>query len=422
MESMSEYQTQLAHLMLFAQSIGIGFLIGLERERHHNTIAGVRTFTLIALAGALAGYIGVLNQDAGLAIAIGVVVGVGLIVAQFRSKSEEPDTTTVMAGVIAFGLGYALWLGHPQLPAALAIAITAILYFRDQLRQMPAQLTDKDIRSFFQFAAAAFILLPVLPDTFYGPYEVINPYQVGWLVVLISGLSLAGYVALRCLDGKAGLLVIGLFGGLVSTTATTLVYARHSKTNPGFSSAAGIIILLSHIVLFIRIGILVTVVEVSMLQPMLLWLLGGGLVGAAYVTWAYRRATRKQNTLPELDVRNPAELKTALGFAIAFALILLLATLMNDQFSDAGVYLVAFISGLTDLDAITISNLKLVSTQTLIPPVAVNAVIIAFVANLIFKFAIVLTAGAQALRRPVAVGFATFLLGIALGISADIFL
>ena len=181
---MSEYQTQLAHLMLFAQSIGIGFLIGLERERHHNTIAGVRTFTLIALAGALAGYIGVLNQDAGLAIAIGVVVGVGLIVAQFRSKSEEPDTTTVMAGVIAFGLGYALWLGHPQLPAALAIAITAILYFRDQLRQMPAQLTDKDIRSFFQFAAAAFILLPVLPDTFYGPYEVINPYQVGWLVVL----------------------------------------------------------------------------------------------------------------------------------------------------------------------------------------------------------------------------------------------
>lgn len=419
---MNEYQTQLAHLMLFAQSIGIGFLIGLERERHHNTIAGVRTFTLIALAGSLSGYIGVLNQNAGLAIAIGGIVGVGLTVAQFRSTSEEPDTTTVMAGVIAFGLGYGLWLGHPLLPAALAITITAILYFRDELRRMPAQLTDKDIRSFFQFAAVAFILLPVLPDTSYGPYEVFNPYQVGWLVVLISGLSLAGYIVLRCLDGKAGLLVIGLFGGLVSTTATTLVYARHSKTNPGFSSIAGTIILLSHIVLFIRIGILVAVVEASMLQPMLFWLLGGGLVGVAYVMWAYHRVVSEQNTLPQLDVRNPAELKTALGFAVGFALVLLLASWMNDQFADAGIYLVAFLSGLTDVDAITISNLKLVSTQTLIPPVAVNAVVIAFCANLIFKFVIVLIAGDKSLRRPVAIGFITFLFGIALGISAEIFL
>ncbi|WP_323844272.1 MgtC/SapB family protein [Microbulbifer magnicolonia] len=416
---MTEYQTELSHLMLFAQSIGIGFLIGLERERHHNTIAGVRTFTLIALAGSLAGYIGILNQNAGVAITIGALVGAALVVAQFRSTSEEPDTTTIMAGVIAFGLGYGLWLGHPQLPAALAIAITAILYFREQLRSMPKQLTDKDIRSFFQFAAVAFILLPVLPDTTYGPYEVFNPYQVGWLVVLISGISLAGYVALRCLEGKAGLLVIGLFGGLVSTTATTLVYARHSKNIPGFTTAASTIILLSHIVLFVRIGILVAAVEPSMLQPMLYWLLGGGLAGTAYVVWAYQSTASRKKALPELEVRNPAELKTALGFAAGFVLVLMLSSWMNDQFADTGVYLVAFISGLTDLDAITISNLKLVSTQALTPSVAVIAIVIAFIANLIFKFSIVLFVGDQSMRLPVAAGFLTLLIGIGLGISTE---
>ncbi|WP_051229968.1 MgtC/SapB family protein [Haliea salexigens] len=173
---MNEYQTQLSHLMLFAQSIGIGFLIGLERERHNNAIAGVRTFTLIALSGSLAGYIATPDQNVGLAIVLGLLVGLSLVVAQAKSTSEESDTTTVMAGLIAFALGYSLWLGHPLLPSALAIAITAILYFREQLRQVPQQLTDKDIRSFFQFAAVAFILLPILPDTTYGPYAVFNPY------------------------------------------------------------------------------------------------------------------------------------------------------------------------------------------------------------------------------------------------------
>jgi uncharacterized membrane protein (DUF4010 family) len=419
---MNDYQTQLSHLMLFAQSIGIGFLIGLERERHNNAIAGVRTFTLIALAGSLAGYIATPEQNVGLAIAIGLLVGLSLVVAQAKSTSEESDTTTVMAGLIAFALGYSLWLGHPLLPATLAIAITAILYFREQLRQVPQQLTDKDIRSFFQFAAVAFILLPILPDTTYGPYAVFNPYQTGWLVVLISGISLAGYVALRCLDGKAGLLILGLFGGLVSTTATTLVYARHSKSLRGFSTVASTIILLSHIVLFIRVGILVSVVEPSMLRPMLPWLLGGGLVGGVYGLWAYRRAVSAQKALPDLEVRNPAELKTALGFAAAFAVVLLLVSWMNDNFADTGVYVVAFISGLTDLDAITISNLKLVSSQTLSSPVAVTAIVIAFVANLIFKYAIVLTAGAKTLRLPVAMGFLTLLIGIALGLAADRFL
>lgn len=416
---MDEYQSQLSNLILFAQSIGIGFLIGLEREHHHNGIAGLRTFTLIALFGALAGYIVTLNQSHGLAIAMFVLVGLSLLVAQARSTSADPDTTTVIAGLITFALGYGLWLEYPLLPAVLAVAITAILYFRDQLRQMPNQLTNKDISSFFQFAAVAFILLPLLPNVAYGPYAVFNPYQTAWLVVLISGISLAGYVALRCLGDRSGLLIVGLFGGLVSTTATTLVYAKHSKNIPGFSSVASTIILLSHIVLFVRVGLVIAVVEPSMLRPMLPWLMGGGIVGGGYVYWCYRHAVGLHKSMPELDVGNPAELKTALGFAVLFTAVLLLASWMNDVFAETGVYLVAFISGLTDLDAITISNLKLVSTQTLSVEVATIAVIIAYVANIIFKYTLVLTVGARAIRLPVAIGFGMFLTGIALGMIGD---
>mgnify|MGYP003632202240 CR=1 FL=1 len=417
--TMKEYELQISHLILFAQSIGIGFLIGLERERHHNSIAGLRTFTLISVFGALGGYVVTQNQHYGLAIAMLVFVGISLLLAQAKSSSEDPETTTFMAGMITFGLGYALWLGHPLLPASLAVAITAILYFRDQLRSMPNQLTDKDISSFFQFAAVAFILLPLLPDSTYGPYGVFNPYQTGWLVVLISGLSLTGYVALRCLDGKAGLLIIGLFGGLVSTTATTLVYSRYSKKVPSFSPAASTIILLSHMVLFVRVGILVMVIEPSILGLIIPWLLGGTVLGGAYVYGWYRYAMKNQDSFPKLELGNPAELKTALGFALGYVVVLLLASWMNDVFAETGVYLVAFISGLTDLDAITISNLKLVSSQTLSAQTAMIAVIIAYVANLIFKYSIVLVVGAKAMRLPLAMGFITFLIGISLGLVVD---
>ena len=416
---MNEYELQISHLILFAQSIGIGFLIGLERERHHNSIAGLRTFTLISVFGALGGYVVSQNHHYGIAIAMFILVGSSLLVAQTKSKSDDPETTTFIAGIITFGLGYTLWLGHPLLPASLAVAITAILYFRDQLRHMPNQLTNKDINSFFQFAAMAFILLPLLPNSTFGPYGVFNPYQTGWLVVLISGISLSGYVALRCLDGKAGLLIIGLFGGLVSTTATTLVYARYSKKVQSFSPIASTIILLSHIVLFVRVSILVAVVEPSMLRIIFPWLIGGAVLGGVYVYWWYRYALNNQDTFPELELRNPAELKTAFGFALGFVVVLLLASWMNDVFAETGVYIVAFISGLTDLDAITISNLNLVSSQTLSAQTAMIAIIIAYIANLLFKYSIVLIVGSKAMRLPIAMGFATFLLGITTGLVVD---
>lgn len=413
---MNDYELGLSQFTLFAQSIGIGFLIGLERERHEGKIAGVRTFTLTALAGSLSGFINVLTGGSAAPWVLLFLIVASLLVAQFKSKAEEPDTTTMLAAILAFVLGYVLWLGHTFFPAALAIVVTAVLYFREELRDFPRRLSRQDITSFFQFAAVAFILLPILPDQTYGPYAVINPYQVGWLVVLISGISLAGYIALRLLRGKSGLIVIGLLGGLASTTATTLVYSRHSKTIPHFARSAATIILLSHLVLFVRIAMVVTVVEYTLLATMLPWIAGGLLAGIACLVFLLSNREDVQQPLPELKVSNPAELKTAFGFAIGFSLVLLLSAWMHDVFANAGGYAIAFVSGLTDVDAITVANLKLFSIGSIEAKTAAKAIVIAFVANLLFKLGIVFTAADRSLWRPVTAGFAVLLVGVMAGL------
>lgn len=414
---MDEYQLSVEHFMRFAQSIGIGFLIGLERERHRGKVAGLRTFTLIALAGAIGGALGIRADLHYVPWVLIVLIVASLLVAQFKSTQEEPDTTTVMAALVTFMLGYLLWLDYSLVAAALAITVTAVLYFREELRKLSTVLTRQDIASFFQFAAVAFILLPILPDQVYGPYQVINPYQIGWLVVLISGMSLLGYIALRLLRGRSGLLIVGLLGGLASTTATTLVYSRHSKLYSGFERSAAAIIMLAHLVMFVRIGIVISVVAASMLQLMLPWLLGGmlaGVVGLALLLW---RASTAPQDIPEIQVKNPAELKTAFGFALLFAVVLLLSAWMHDTFQDAGGYLIAFLSGLTDVDAVTVANLKLAAAGSIDPGTAVNAVVIAVIANLLFKLAIVFSTADRKLRLPVMMMFGGLTLGMFLGLA-----
>lgn len=413
---MNQYELGLSQFILCAQSMGIGFLIGLERERHEGTIAGVRTITLIALAGSLSGLISDLTDSLAVPWILLALIVASLLVAQFKSQVEESDTTTVLAAILAYVLGYVLWFGHAVFPAALAIAVTAILYFREELQGFPRRLSRQDITSFFQFTAVTFILLPILPNDTYGPYEVVNPYQIGWLVVLISGLSLGGYIALRLLRGKSGLIVIGLLGGMVSTTATTLVYSRHSKRIPNFAPNAATIIFLSHLVLFLRIAVVVAIVGHELLPAILPWIAGGLVAGVLCLLGLLKDRKKVEQPLPELKVSNPAELKTAFGFAISFSLVLLLSAWMHDVFANAGGYVIAFLSGLTDVNAITIANLKLFSLGTIDAGTASRAIVIAFMANLLFKLGIIFTTADRSLWLPVVMGFALLLVGVLTGL------
>ena len=217
--------TGLASLPAFLTSLALGLLIGLERERNPASKAGLRTFALVALLGTLASLIADKTGSTWILAAGLALVGLMMIAAYARDAGEaaDPGTTSVAAVCVCYSLGALIWLGYPTLAVMLGVITTMLLYFKPELRGLSQNLTRQDLFSILQFAALSFVILPVLPNQDYGPYNALNPHQIWLMVVLISGISLAGYVALRITGGHHGVLLLGLLGGLVSSTATSMV-------------------------------------------------------------------------------------------------------------------------------------------------------------------------------------------------------
>jgi len=234
-------------------------------------------------------------------------------------------------------------------------------------------------------------------------------------VVLIAGVSLAGYAALRLIGAHHGAPLIGLFGGLVSSTATTVVFARHARGDEALGPTAMIVILLANLVMMLRVGVLAAVLAPSLIQSFAL-VLGTALVPALLVAlYGWRRIDAAAG-LPLPEVRNPTEIRAALGFGLAYAFVLFFAAWLSDVAGDRGLYAVALVSGLTDVDAITLSTLRLHGMQTLAAQPAVIAISLAVLANLGFKFGLVAVIGGQALARRVLPGMAAAAAGLAGGL------
>ncbi|MCC6658049.1 MAG: MgtC/SapB family protein, partial [Rhodocyclaceae bacterium] len=214
-------------LQAFITSLAVGLLMGLERERRRSAKAGLRTFALVALLGTLSGLLAE-QADAGWIIAAGLLAVGAMIIAAYLNQPDDagdPGTTSVVAILVCYCLGAAIWFGHGALAVMLAIAVTVLLYFKAELHGISHRLTPKDLISILQFAVLSFVILPILPDRDYGPYLAFNPYQAWLMVVLVSGVSLAGYAALRLAGPQHGAPMMGLLGGLVSSTATTAVFS-----------------------------------------------------------------------------------------------------------------------------------------------------------------------------------------------------
>ena len=195
-------------------------------------------------------------------------------------------------------------------------------------------------------------MLPILPDKNFGPYDGLNPRQLWLMVVLISGVSLAGYVALRLVGERYGTPLLGLPGGLVSSTATTVVYARNGRAQPAMINVAVVVILLANLVVLVRLTTLTAIVSLPVL-PVLLPVLGSGLALGLAGT-LYRWRTRADGGSPPVpEITNPTEIRTALSFAAFYGAILLLAAWLSERAGAACLYAVALVSGLTDVDAIT---------------------------------------------------------------------
>lgn len=410
-----------AQIEAFLIAIGIGLLMGLERERVPSARAGVRTFGLVGMLGALTGLLGQSLQSI-IPFAIGMAVIGSMIIAAYlrHPDASDPGTTSVAALLVCFCLGAAVWHGYARLAVMLAVSTTALLYFKTELRGIATRLKPRDWISILQFCVLSLVILPILPNEDYGPYGALNPYQLWWMVVLISGVSLAGYAALQLIGSRYGAALVGLFGGLASSTATTIVYARNAREGGPLVPMAALVILIANLVMVVRVTAIAAVVAPGVLPALAVIVLPALALGSAGLLWNWRQLGESGNAvLPTTG--NPTELRAALGFGLAYAVVLLSAAWLSDYAGPGGLYVLATVSGLTDVDAITLSSLRLFSLDKLELQATVIAIGLAMFANLGFKLVLAIVIGGRPLGARLLVGMGAVGAGLLAGIAWSAF-
>ncbi len=404
--------------LTFVTSAAIGLLVGLERERNPRAKAGLRTFALIAVLGSASALLAQATESGwvlGAALlAIGVAIAGAHLVDQ-DTRADDFGTTTVVAALLVFALGAINVFGYRLLAVAVGIGMTAMLHFKVELEGAAQRLTPTDIRSILQFGAVSAVILPLLPNQPYGPYGVLNPFHIWLMVVLISGVSLAGYMAWRLTRTSKGLLLTGLLGGLVSSTATTLVYARQVRAATQSAANAQVVILLANGAMLMRVLVIIAIAAPGALWAGACTLLPAALLAVPIGLWRLRQGAVETRGIDEY--RNPTNLLTAFIFAAFYASILLVSAWLSDEVGERGVYALAAISGLTDVDAITLSSLRLLATDALNLSAAMTTIGVAVGANLVLKSMIVFIVGGRAIGRDIAIAFLPSFAALAGGLA-----
>jgi uncharacterized membrane protein (DUF4010 family) len=395
-------------------AIGLGLLVGLQRERTKSSLAGVRTFPLITMLGVVCGISGAtlggwVPAAGFLALAAMVVIG---NLAPSKQGPADPGLTTEVAILLMFGVGVTLANGNEAVAIAIGGMVAVLLQFKGTLHGFAEKLGDEDLKAIMQFALLSLVILPVLPDRVFGPYEVWNPRQIWWMVVLIVGISLGGYISYRLLGEKIGLALSGILGGLISSTATTVSYARRSAERSNAAKQAAAVIMIASAVATLRILVEIGVVarEFLPVAGLPLGIMLAVLALLSGVVW-FSSAKDKQFEMPQQQ--NPSELKPALIFGLLYAIALMAVAAAKEYFGSRGLYTVAALSGLTDMDAITLSTSRLVSTGSLDPHLGWRIVLTALLSNLVFKGGLVALLGHRRLLAWIAP-----LYGIALAAGA----
>jgi uncharacterized membrane protein (DUF4010 family) len=401
----------------FAIAILLGALVGIEREKHKREktetgqTAGLRTFILLALLGACAGWLShELKTPWILAVAlliVGAFVVVGYLVTT-RGTPQSAGMTTEVAAIVVFLLGAMVMLGFSEIAIAIGVITAAVLAYKQPLHGFVKKLGWGDVYAGLRLLIATFIALPLLPDKPIDPWGALNPYQLWLLVILISGLSLVGYALTRWLGPGRGALVTGLAGGLVSSTAVTLSFSREARLTPKNTTALACGILLAWAVMFARVLVLVAVVNRALLAPILVPFGVMGLVVGGFAAFFYRRDGTPKQHATGLKIANPFSLTEAAKFAAFFAVVLVAVKIAQDNFSESGVYAVAALAGLTDVDAITLSMADFAKSGT--AQVAVTAIVVAALVNTAVKCAIALFLGGTSLGKPLLLTTAVMLI------------
>ncbi len=403
-------------------ALAIGLMVGAERGWHTRRlaegqrVAGLRTFGLIGLLGGLWAVIGAQAGQLVLAAAFAALAAV-LVVAQFQflRRSADVGATTMVAALVTFALGALAGFGEVSVAAAGAVVVTLLLGVKPQLHGLVARLEYQELMAVIKLLMMSVVLLPVLPDHGYGPWQALNPYRIWWMVVLIAGISFAGYMAIKLAGPRLGIILTGLFGGVASSTATALSLARLGKGKPHLHRLLGAGVVVASATMFPRM-LLVAAVVAPELARQLVWPLAlAALVAYAGAAWSWRGAPRNERA-GEVRPRNPFELSVALQFGLLLALVMVLSFALQDWLGEAGFYLLAAVSGLSDVDAVTLSYGTRVSEATLNREVAASALVMAAVANTLVKAGLVAVICGGAMAWRVGLGLGAALVGAGLGL------
>ena len=405
----------------FGVALVVGLLIGLQREYafqkdehppRDELLAGARTIPLISLLGASVALLADLSETPALLGAAVVGVAALLAVAHYReARQSDTGLTTEIAAVIALVVGMLCTWGQLELAAALGVGTTLLLALKLETTSLARSIDREDVFATLKFAVITGVILPVLPREGFGPppFDVLIPYNVWLVVVLISGISFLGYVLIQVVGPRRGVGLTGLLGGLASSTAVTLSLAQRSRDAPSLARAFSMGVVLAWTVMFLRV-----LVEVAAVNVALLWVVGGpvlammtaGFLYAGYIYMVEEPAVEEEATV----LQNPFRLIPAITFGLLYAVILVATSAAQSYFGSAGIYATSLLSGLADVDAITLSMARLSGpTGDVGIRTAARAIVIGAAANTLLKGGIVVATGTRRIRKPILGGMAAIL-------------
>lgn len=404
--------THVTLLYRFGAALAIGILVGLQREYAYGgsekeLFAGVRTFPLISLLGCTAALMAdELSSPwgvAGIALPMGALIVVAHLVAAWRH--EGVGLTTEMATLLTFGAGALCYWEYLALAAAIGVAMMVLLSLKPEMHAFAQRITQEDVYATLKFAIITVIVLPVLPNRGFGPapLNVLNPYEIWLMVVLISGISFLGYILIKLVGARQGISLTGFLGGIVSSTPLTLNFSRRSQEEKELAKPFALAIIVAWSISYLRVLAEVATLNLPLLRRLWPPMAAAAGVGLAY--GAYLHFIQPTEEKGEVPFSNPFELETALKFGLLYAVVLVISKTAEIYTGDIGIYLSSFLSGLPDVDAVTLSMAQLSRGDGLSLVTAARAIVIGVMANTVAKGSIVLATGSRELRWAVLPGF-----------------
>ncbi|ABV36198.1 conserved hypothetical protein [Shewanella sediminis HAW-EB3] len=397
-------ETSIYQLLLLGSALAIGLLVGVERGWSNRNIAegkrvaGLRTFGLIGLLGGITGLL--TSQLGALILAVAFACVTAMTVAAYLISSRETSDigmTSNMAMVITFLLGALAGLDQIVIAAVCGVVTTLLLRSKHFLHKLLMQLSQAELNAGLNLLIISVVLLPVLPDQGYGPWQAINPYETWLMVVLIALISFVGYFMIRMLGAQRGILMTGFAGGLLSSTALTLQLSRLSRDHPSLQQLCSVGVLVACGVMFPRMILVVALIKPALVDALFIPLVLMLAVAFGCAALIYRH-NGNQLVLDDVQPKNPLKLASAMLFGLLLVTVALVGRAIVEWLGESGVFLIALVSGVADVDAINLT-LSRMAGEDISPDMAVLGIVLASISNTLFKGCLAVFVGGAGMIR-----------------------